>query len=204
MTYFNDNDNFYSGSASPEKFNSYPFLRCETSAITEEVHGNDTPTFTDCWSTVNQPGPPLNNHLATRYGEWSFGLFADLCLTHESGLEPLFPIFDPYCLINWHRSYWSTASHSTHPEYPNMLSRIEILQCKLQPSTSVSIIWDFENLKLGYSLTANSSNWFLGFLTVQGTNRNTLHVGDWHTLSPQFLTIHHRTTSLIIISPDVV
>ena len=54
MAYFNDNDNVYSMSTTPEEFELYPSLQRQTSATTEADYGQVTHTFAGGWSTVDK------------------------------------------------------------------------------------------------------------------------------------------------------
>ena len=81
MAYLNNNNNFYSPFAAPNDFDSYPFLQSQTFTDPEEAYCQAIPTFTDSWSTVDQPGSSTNestNNLGPGYGEESTGLFVDL------------------------------------------------------------------------------------------------------------------------------
>ena len=92
MAYFNDSDNFYSASATPEELDSYPFLQCQTPATTDRVYRQETQTFAGSWATVDQLGPPTITPTglgATSYGERSsrFLLISVLC-TSPSRTSP--------------------------------------------------------------------------------------------------------------------
>jgi len=57
MTYFNNNNSYYSTSSTPEELGSYPFPGCQTLVTTGEVYRKVTPTSANDWSTVDQLGP---------------------------------------------------------------------------------------------------------------------------------------------------
>ena len=86
MAYFNDSNNFYSPSTTPEEFYSYPFLWSRTLAGMDEVN-LAAPTFADGWAAGDQPGSSAiasAGHLATSYGGQPSRLFIGLFLMCKS------------------------------------------------------------------------------------------------------------------------
>jgi len=122
MAHFNDSDSFYPPSTIPDEFDSYLPLWRQVSANPEGVDLQPTPTFTNGWDMVSQPGSsaiPSTSSPLTSYGKKSSSIFIDPCLTHES-LESSFPTLGSYPDPS-QAPYWPTISQTTQ-DHPGMLS----------------------------------------------------------------------------------
>ena len=74
MAYFNHNVDSDLTLSTPEEFDSYPFLRSQPLATTEELHRPTTSTFAGGWTTVDQlrsvASPSASTPAARNYGEY--------------------------------------------------------------------------------------------------------------------------------------
>ena len=124
MTYFNDNDSFYSASTTPNELDPYPFLLLQTLATVEETYSEDAPTFAGSRATVDQLGysaiastslfgtPSYGAHLSKRSIDPCFtSVSLESTSTFGSLLTPLVG------------SYWPNTSQSTEPDHPGTWSR---------------------------------------------------------------------------------
>ena len=122
MVHFNDNDSCYPPSTSPDETDSYLPLWRQASGNLEGVDLQSTPTLTNGWSMVSQPGSsaiPSTSFPLTSYGKKSSSIFIDPRLTHSS-LESRFPMLGSYPDPS-QASYWPTISQTTQ-DCPGMLS----------------------------------------------------------------------------------